>query len=261
MSDNFKNLFLLAVTIACILFAAVVVISIAYLRQKRKWTEHIKQQDQESERQKKMLRLALESQEIERKRISKEIHDEVGVMLQALRTTAQALASNAPANDKQELQEMVNELTNTVRHISWDLMPSTLERFGLTIALEELVNKTVARNGMKVTFVQEGLPNEIDIHQQLLLYRIAQEAISNATVHSEGSSVEIKINWTPTDLYLTISDNGIGFDFLSRNDRWRNLGLGINNMESRAKLLNAQLIFLKNEPSGSTVQLKLPLNV
>ncbi|MBI1769370.1 MAG: sensor histidine kinase [Bacteroidetes bacterium] len=252
--------FLLAVgTAGMLVMAAAIVVFILYY-QKRMLHEKLKQNQMEIDLQEKALRMTLESQENERKRIAKDLHDGVQAMMQALRVTVLTVIRDSSEQDKKEIQEMVNELTETVRAVSWDLMPSTLERFGLVSSVEEFCKRLNGKVAMPVYFTQHGSPLALDMNQQLLLYRIMQESVNNAIKHAKASKIEVTVNWQE-GLHLTVADDGVGFDFSPELKFKNSSGLGLSNLESRARLLHAELKFLKNTPSGCVVDVFLPISV
>lgn len=246
MEGNPFYLLLAVGTAVMLLMAGAIVLFILYY-QRRMLREKLDHQE-------KSLRLVLESQESERRRIAKDLHDGVQAMMQALRVSVLTVIRDADEKDKKEIQEMVNELTETVRAVSWDLMPSTLEKFGLTSALEEFCKKLNGKIEVPVYFSSQGDPFRLDTNEQLLVYRIAQEAVNNAIKHANASQIEVRMNWNG-GLQVAVVDDGIGFDPSARING--SLGLGLSNLESRARLLNAELKFLKNNPSGSVVELFL----
>lgn len=245
-----------------LLFLTVAALLVVWFRLSRqnkrqeKLLETIQQDDFE-----KMLRLTFENNENERRRIAREILDDVGARLQAIRNTIHTLAPDTVNQDKVELYQMLDLLTERVRSISWDLMPATLERFGLVSAVEELCKRASTATSVPITFRQEGSPLPLDIHQQILLYRTIQEGVGNAVKHAKAHAIEVGLHWSNGALQLTVQDDGIGFEYIP-GQRFRfKPGLGLNIMESRAKLLHAQLSVKKNMPSGSILKLNLPVYV
>ena len=107
---------------------------------------------------------------------------------------------------------------------------------------------------MPVHFSHQGSPFALDTDQQLLVYRITQEAVNNAIKHAKATVIEVRMNWDG-GLHVAVADDGVGFDL---EEFGGSTGLGLSNLESRARLLNADLKFLKNQPRGSVVELFLP---
>ena len=209
----------------------------------------------------KMLRLTFESNENDRRRIAKEILDDVGAQIQALRTTMHTMDPLAWSEQKAELYQLLDNLTERVRSISWELMPATLERFGWVSAIEEMCKRATLDSGISVCFHQEGTALPLDIHQQILLYRTIQEGVDNALKHAHANRIEVALNWNNGSLLVTIKDDGIGFEYKPDQRFQLNPGLGLNIMENRARLLHAELNVKKIVPSGTILSLNLPVYV
>jgi signal transduction histidine kinase len=239
------------------LLMAGAIVLFVMLYQKRVLTEKLRVQKLEHNFDEKLIRTTIESQENERKRFAKDLHDELGLMLQALNLTIARTANEA---DRKQIQEMVNEFTETVRRISWDLMPTSLEKFGLMEAIDELCSRLTERSQIIVLFEKPDATPLLDKNQEILLYRIVQEAINNALKHSKASEIKVQIK-SEHDLIVSIIDNGIGFDLSALEQRAPSqFGLGIFNMESRTRLLAGTIKFEKNNPTGTQVIIQVPLH-
>ncbi|NOT75127.1 MAG: hypothetical protein HOP08_09385 [Cyclobacteriaceae bacterium] len=190
------------------LIMAIAIVLFIVFYQKKMLQEQLTRQLLEVDHRKRMMAAEMQSRENERGRLSKEIHDGVGVMLQALRATTLAVAKNASEEDRQELGEQINEITDTVRNMAYNLMPPSLEKFGLKETLDEFTTKLNRFNSnMKFIFSQDGQPGTLDSWQQLTLYRIVQESTNNAIKHSQASEVTIAMIWSKELLTLLIGDN------------------------------------------------------
>jgi two-component system, NarL family, sensor kinase len=245
-----------AIVSSCLLMAIMLII---VWQQRRSIEQQLAQKQIESDYQQRMLRLALEAQENERKRVSKALHDDAGILLQTLRTTALSLTKNAPEADKNEFKTLIDQLNETVLRISWDLMPTSLERFGLVEALDELCSRFSVREAMAITFTTTGPTAPMDKNQEILLYRIVQETLDNAIRHAQASAIEIHFEWSETELCIVTRDNGIGFEMPQKNKQNINqYGLGLFNIENRAGLLQGYVSFEKNVPTGTIVRIVLP---
>jgi two-component system, NarL family, sensor kinase len=247
----------IALASVCLLLAIILIF--VFWRQRRSVEEQLIQKQLESNYQQRMLRLALEAQENERKRVSKALHDDAGILLQTLRSTMLSLTKYAEEADKDEIKNLFDHLNETVKRISWDLMPLSLERFGLAEALDELCNRLASREAMTINFTSTGSAAPLDKNQEILLYRIVQEALDNAIRHAKASVIEIHFAWHNTKLCIDIRDNGIGFEMPKKNKLNINqYGLGLFNIENRAGLLQGCVSFEKNEPTGTVVKIVLP---
>ncbi len=248
-------------TAGMLLMAFAIILFVSYY-QKRMIQEQLKRQTLEVDYQKKMLLAALESQEGERKRVSKDLHDDVGMMLMTVRTQINSvIGKTLSAELATEIRNVVDETHESVRRISWDLMPSTLERFGLEQTVKEMCERLSGKNSIPVDFIEDGPPRSLNMNQQTLLYRIIQESVSNALRHANAQRIQIRFQWDESHLNLSIVDDGNGFDFSQegRKLKLRN-GLGLINLENRVTLLGAQLHYEGNNPSGTLIKLKLPLS-
>lgn len=254
-ADNQVVLLFVAGTASMLLMAGAIIMFI-FFYQKRMIQEQIKRKNLEIEYQKKMLKAAIESQETERKRVSKDLHDDVGMMLMTLRINL----SSQPGGVDTELKELLDETHESVRRISWDLMPSTLDNFGLIQSVQEMCERLTSRGKVDVRFREDGKRHTLDKDQELLLYRVIQESVTNALKHANAAVIETKFQWTENSLFLTIADDGVGFDFPTvKNKMTGRHGLGLYNLENRVALLGAELAFEKNKPAGTRVSVKLPL--
>ncbi len=251
-----------AMATAAMLVMAIAIVLFIVFYQKKMLQEQLTRQSMEAEHRQKMMVAEMQSRENERSRLSKEIHDGVGVMLQALRATTFAVAKNASDEDRGELNQQINEITETVRSMAYNLMPPSLEKFGLKETLDEYCNKLNQYNpDIQFHFSQDGSPGRLDSWQQLTLYRIVQESTTNAIRHANASEVTVAMVWSPEVLTLWVADNGKGFDFPSgQNKTHGRHGLGLYSLENRASLLGATLKFSSNIPTGTLLTVHLPLN-
>ena len=233
---------------------AIVLFGVFY--QKKMLQGQLQRQLLKSDHRKKMMEAEMQSRENERSRLSKEIHDGVGVMLQALQATTLTVAKNCSREDREELSQQLNEITETVRRIAYDLMPASLEKFGLAETLDELCTKLNRYNpAIHFTFSHDGPARKLDSRQQLILYRMVQEATTNA------SEVNIAMLWAPSLLTLRVADNGKGFEYPTQENKIHGRhGLGMYSLENRATLLGADLKFVPNLPTGTLLTVHLPLH-
>jgi two-component system sensor histidine kinase UhpB len=199
----------------------------------------------ESERRDSGLR-ALAAEERERRRIALELHDEVG---QAL--TAAILSLEGPEMD--EAKEGLREALEEVRDIARRLRPEALDDLGLSNALRALV-ASLARNArLDVTpELQPNLP-PLSPEQELVVYRVAQEALTNAVRHSGASLVRFSLTAAPGEVVLAVEDDGNGFDPAAGSQ-----GSGIRGMRERALLVRARLEVDAAPGRGTAVRLRLP---
>ena len=197
-------------------------------------------------------RRALAAQESERLRIAHELHDEVGQTLTAallqLAAVDQARAEPAAAEELGEAQETVRTSLEDVRRIALELRPEALEHLGLVSAIEALCERLEQRTGLHVTLrIAADLPT-LDRDRELVLYRVAQEALTNVVRHSGATKAELGLGRSPDRVTLRVLDDGRGLNGGADND-----GVGLRGMRERALLVGADLD-VRSRPRGRRVR-------
>lgn len=220
-----------------------------------------------------MLDLSLEYQDLERKRISRELHDGLGQLLTNIRMRLQLYISETQKSSNQiipdssleiltSIPEMVNEAIGEMRSICMDLHPTILEDLGLLAA--------ISCKSRQCREVQPGLVTETDFQVQekeipdelkTSFYRVAQEALNNAVKHSQADRIRVSIKKSSRFIYLVVSDNGCGFDpnkFLRDSTGLTGRHNGLRNMQKRAEALGGGISFISRHNQGTDIELKLP---
>jgi len=201
------------------------------------------------------VRLAVDAQEEERKRLARELHDDTIQTLVVAKVDLDAVADEVhPAATRARLEKVkaILEATiDSVRRFSRDLRPALLDDLGLMSAVEWLVDDLRGRTGIEAQLHTSGEPRRLEPKDELRLFRIVQEALHNAERYAEASAVEVCVDFGE-DVRVTVSDDGRGFD-TSRafHDRESARGLGLLGMRERAKLSGASLS-IESEPSAGT---------
>jgi two-component system, NarL family, sensor histidine kinase UhpB len=198
----------------------------------------------------------LAAQEEERLRIARELHDEIGQTLTAvaLRAEHRAGQTDEPRPEYAELAEIVQQSLADVRRISLELRPGPLEELGLVNALISLCARVGEHSGMRVHRELEGTVPEMPSDVELAIYRIAQEALTNAMRHSGASDATVAVTSAGDQLVLAVTDNGRGLpdDVIA--------GGGLTGMRERALLIGAELQTSTPAGGGTQVTLRLPLS-
>jgi signal transduction histidine kinase len=221
--------------------------------------------------------LITSAQEEERRRLSRELHDDTAQTLVALSRGLDALSSRkpdqlVPEHDTRfiaELGDLAKRSLDSIRRACQDLRPSVLDDLGLAPALASLANSMTQR-GLACEFEQEGESSHPSAREvEVTIYRIAQEALSNALRHAEATSSAILLKYEDDLLTLTVTDNGRGFPVEETLRRVRSpqasgdadtrSGLGLRGMRERAGLIKAQLSIESVPGAGTTVTLTVPL--
>jgi two-component system sensor histidine kinase UhpB len=198
----------------------------------------------------------LTAQEAERLRIARELHDEIGQTLTAvaLRAEHRAQRSGEEHPEFAELAATVQQSLADVRRVSLELRPPALDELGLVNGLISLCARVEQESGMHVRRELEGPRLDLSPDVELAVYRIAQEALTNAMRHSEASEVDVSLARSDDELVLSVRDNGRGFPE-DMSD-----GGGLTGMRERAMLVNASLELDSSPGAGVTVMLRLPLS-
>jgi two-component system, NarL family, sensor histidine kinase UhpB len=200
---------------------------------------------------------ALAAQEAERKRIARELHDEVGQSLTAVVLLLKRLADRAPADlraDVVEAQEAARESVDDVRDVARQLRPEALDDLGLVSALAALTVRFSEQTGIRVTrAIGTGLPR-LDDDAELVIYRIAQESLTNVARHADASSVELRLERTARGVALRVVDDGTG---IQRRD---GSGYGLRGMRERALAIGAALSIAEARRGGVEVMLEVPVD-
>jgi two-component system, NarL family, sensor kinase len=190
-------------------------------------------------KQQQLFKAVLETQEKEQQRIGKDLHDEMGPLLSAAKLNLEALKASADtraANSISYINMLLDEAVKGVRNSAHDLMPSTLEKFGLIAAIEELCSRVNNVGKIKILLEHQDLEEtELDPLTRLNIYRIIQEIINNTLKHSGASELLLTFDRRKKNLSITTRDNGVGF-----NPETARNGIGLRNIESRVKLLNGE---------------------
>lgn len=200
--------------------------------------------------------------EEERLRISRDLHDEIGQSLAIMKLTLMAIKNkilNNPAEDIlpeiEGLAEHVETTMNEVSRISKDLSPSYVAEVGFSQALRLYIETFTKKTGIHVDSCVREIPQFHNSQQEIHLYRIAQEALTNIAKHSGATSVGIRLRNTGSDLYFSISDNGRGFD-LSKEGRVG--GMGLIGIRERVTILGGKVWIESESGSGTTIRMEIP---
>ena len=210
-----------------------------------------------------MASQVIRAQEDERQRIARELHDDTAQVLFAQLLRLSALRSSddpAVMELAASLEEMTSEALESVRRLALELRPPALDDLGLQDALGELVQRNSDQLGIAVDYQAHGPRGRLASEIELVLYRIAQEALLNVTKHARASSAWVDLERNTTEVTLSVRDDGIGFD-TSRpvESDGRGLGLGLFGMEERAALVGGRLRVWSKLGEGTEVYAFIPL--
>jgi two-component system sensor histidine kinase UhpB len=197
---------------------------------------------------------ALRAQEEERARVARDLHDEVNQSLTGLLLRLEAVREAAPPELEAELAEtkaLANRAMRELLSLARQLRPTALDDLGLAAAVAGQVEQ-VSRPGLAAELVEEGDFSDLDSDVQLVVYRVAQEALSNAARHSGAERIEVALRRSGEGVELEVADDGRGFAFEESEQ-----GLGIAGMRERALQLGAELTLESRPDQGTTVRLRI----
>lgn len=214
---------------------------------------------QKLKQQEVLLHNIIEVQETEKRRIAKDLHDEIGSQLNIINLNLHRLKRKRQdpkifEETIRDIQELLGTTIKTTRQISHDLLPSILDKFGLIEALQEL-SDNYSETTVTLNFeIQENSFTIPSKSIELNIFRVIQELISNAIRHGEASIITIQFLLNKTQLKIAVIDNGKGFDTKSKTHK---AGLGLSNIESRMNMIRGQIKFSSIINEGTTATLLL----
>lgn len=198
---------------------------------------------------------ALRAQEQERARVARDLHDEVNQSLTGLLLRLEAVREAAPPELEPEIADtkaLANQAMRELLSLARQLRPTALDDLGLAAAISGQVAQ-IAGGGIEATFSQKGDFSDLGGDVQLVVYRVAQEALTNATRHSGAARIAVTLRYDEHDVTLEVADDGRGFAFAESEG-----GLGIAGMRERALLVGGELTIESRPGHGTTVHLFVP---
>ncbi|MFP2996930.1 sensor histidine kinase [Spongiivirga sp. MCCC 1A20706] len=217
---------------------------IIYLIRNRKYLKKTKEQQEAFSQQ------LLQSQEEERKRISKDLHDSLGQSLLLIK-------NKVVLNDDKETGNIVNNAIEEVRSISRALHPFQLEELGLTKAIKNVVNQLDESTEIFISSEVDNIENLFKPDQEVNIFRIIQESLNNIIKHSNAQAARVEIVQNKDQVQIIIKDNGKGFDFSEQYNDFKSLGL--KTLKERTKLLNGSMKIDSERNKGTTLAFTIPL--
>lgn len=257
----------LALFVAGILTMLLLAISIIFffiLYQRRLFAQQERLRQLELDNQKELLRTTIQAEESERKRIANDLHDSIGSLLSTTRLMINQLNQSSEPQGYQELKTeatgLIDETIATIRTITRNLSPPSLEQLGLIAAIEELCRRIRDLGGVHITFSYDQ-NIRIEPHQEVALFRVIQELINNTLKHAEATEIYIRASFSPLELQLSYQDNGKGFDWTDRKEISRSTGgLGLASIEGRVNAINGSLQFKSQKNEGMSLMITTKIN-
>jgi signal transduction histidine kinase len=204
-----------------------------------------------------MTRKLIDSQEQERSRIGRELHDDINQRLAMLSVEMEQLLEN-PSEIETRLQQFrreIGEISTDVQGLSHDLHSSKLEYLGVIAGMKSWCGEIKERHKTVVAF-RSDLPGNLPLDVGLPLFRVLQEAVSNSIKHSGEKRVEVQLREDSGVIHLIVRDSGKGFDV---ETAMRGKGLGLTSMRERVRLINGTLAVESRPMTGTTIHVRVPL--
>jgi signal transduction histidine kinase len=207
----------------------------------------------------------IKGQEKERKRIAKDIHDGLGQMMTALKLTMENIKmQDLPERERLIIEDTKGLIVKTIaetRTISFNLMPTVLNDFGIISGLRMLAEQTSKSIEPNINFICRSDFSRLNKDLEIGIYRIAQEAINNALKYSQATEINIEIQLINSNVILKIQDNGKGFNLkkISSVPEVKKFRMGISNMQERTHLLNGQFGIESTANKGTRILVELPV--
>ncbi|HET7109162.1 MAG TPA: PAS domain S-box protein [Candidatus Acidoferrum sp.] len=203
----------------------------------------------------------IEAQEEERRRISRELHDDIGQQAAAIAADlcvlrdAMGHGASEPAGALADMvSQMATELASSVHKLSHELHSSRLQYLGLASALKDLCDKLAAQHDLTIELSADCLLDRLPEPVELCMYRIAQEALSNVVKHSEATTALVKIAMCGRTISLCVADDGLGFDTNAARG-----GIGLTSMRERLRLVGGELFIKSSAETGTELVAEIQL--
>jgi PAS domain S-box-containing protein len=210
-----------------------------------------------------MNRRLFEAQEVERARIARDLHDDIGQRLALLAVALEQVKELQPDSSGEalsrlnDLQKQTAEIMTDVQALSHELHPPRLLLLGVVAAMRGFCREVSGQKNVEIDFRSENVPASVPPDVSLCLFRVLQEAVNNAVRHSKVRHFDVHLRGTAEGVDLTIRDEGVGFDVDSAS---RGMGLGLTSMNERLKLVGGELLIESQSTRGTTVLARAPVH-
>jgi len=243
----------IGVLISVMIIGGVILIRELFYSLKRAETDRVRSE-------KRVINAIINTEENERKRFAKDLHDGLGPILSTVKMSLSALTDRIkdPAGSVilNNTNHLVNEAISTIKDISNNLSPHVLSNFGLTSAISAFTSKINQTKTVEIDFKSNMESIRLENEKEVVVYRAVCELINNSILHSGASRIEIELNKHEKFVTLQFNDNGRGFDTtsLSKEDT---KGMGLSNIETRVKTVEGVFILESIPGKGTSALIKL----
>jgi signal transduction histidine kinase len=208
----------------------------------------------------RLSRRLVQAQEVERKSLSRELHDEVGQMLTALGIEVANLPSTRNSGEEafrthiEDIKRLNTDAMRAIRDLAMGLRPSMLDDLGLAPALEWQGRDFSRHTGVPAVITVEGTLDDLPETHRTCIYRVVQEALTNCAKHAKAQNVMVSVNGRPDSVEAVIQDDGVGF-----TPGLRSPGLGLLGIEERVQELEGTLRIISRPGKGTTLRVQIPV--
>ena len=213
------------------------------------------------ELERKILSVVIQTEERERERFSKDMHDGLGPLLSTIKLYVNELVNEEVEKDEKQkmvqyTNELIDEAVTSTRNISNNLMPRVIHEFGLEKAVESFCNKVNTTNKINIIFKVSNIDRGLDKNVELILFRVISELINNTLKYAQAKNIVIRLDKEGNKIRLHFADDGIGFDVENIMNK-KNTGMGLKNIISRIRSINGNCNFISNKNQGFKIDIEI----
>jgi two-component system NarL family sensor kinase len=257
LQDNSEVIFavLIAALVLMALVSFIIVFIVFYQRRRRTYINEMNEVKAKFEQI--LLQSQLEIKEQTLQHIGYELHDNLGQVASLIKINLNTLQLDDPVKAGQKIEdtkELVRQLITDLKSLSVSLNSERVSQLGIDKGLENEVERLNKTGQYEIVMQQEGSIPMLDANTTIILYRMSQEIINNIIKHSGAKRIVLSLNATSKFLILAFSDDGVGFD---KEEKIKGGGSGLMNLQSRAKLINAELTIKSSPGSGTVISIEL----
>ncbi|WP_298512598.1 sensor histidine kinase [uncultured Kordia sp.] len=257
-----ENNFIILIVIGILIMLAFAMAFVLFVNysQKKILKEQMRIQKLDYKHQEELLHATILTQEKERNRIARDLHDEIGSKLNVIFLNICRLKKHGKKHEEidlitNEVESVIHTTINSIRFISHELLPPTLEEFGLIETIRELQYSYNKSGDVHIDFTTSEKTKPITNSLiELNLFRVIQELINNSIRHGKATEIDMHLSAEETAIKLHYEDNGTGFDSSQKNYK---KGLGMKNIESRLRIINATYTLNSSIENGTNVVIDL----
>jgi len=214
--------------------------------------------------EKMFLNTIIQTEEKERKRFAKDLHDGLGPLLSSVKMSVSSLAQMKHDDATREIVEntelVINEAIKSLKEISDNLSPHILNNFGLIRALNNFTNKINITKTIRINLVSDLKDERFDSNVEVVLYRVVCELINNTVKHARAKKIDISLMKEEQDLNIVYKDDGKGFDVTKIIEQPGNGGMGFSNIYSRINSIKGEINIESGQKKGTLVTIKVRMN-